>query len=483
VNEPIEQSDPLVAAVRGAIDARSLIAPGQGVVVAVSGGADSVAQLAALRTLAADPARRYRLTVAHLNHALRPDAPADADWVAHLAREWSLPFVTRRLDVARWARRRGQGVEEAGRHARYAFFKAQAARANASCVAVGHHADDNVETVLYRIVRGTHMRGLAGMAPSRPLTDEVTLVRPMLDCTRADIEAFCARAGLTWRTDASNAETTYKRNFIRHDLLPMLRENLNPQADAAVLRLAAAAREAAELIDHQASEAFEASLRQCEGGALALDAAALSAFPPVVRAAAIRAALERLGTGLRHLGADRMADILAVLTGASPAANLSGGFEARARGGLLILRPRPTGDVQRPAWPAPVALDLAGRTILPDGRTLTCSIRPHDARAFAEHCRLRPPGVELLDADRIGKVLHCAPPGRGDKFHPLGSPGRQTVSDFLTNLKLALARRLAVLSITDETGIVYLAPLRIADRAKVTPQTRRVLEVRLVEDE
>lgn len=480
MSDPIEQSDPFVAAVRRAIDARGLIAPGAGVVVAVSGGADSVALLSALRTLSAERGRGYRLTVAHLNHRLRDAANVDAAWVADLARAWSLPCATRRFDVARWARRRGQGIEEAGREARLAFFRRQAARVRASCVAVGHHADDNVETVVYRIVRGTHLRGLAGMVPSRPLTDDVSLVRPMLDCTRADIEAYCARAGLTWRTDASNAETAYRRNFIRHELLPLLREKLNPQTGAAVLRLASAARDAAELIDHQACEAFETSLRQYEGGGLALDAAVLSAFPPVVRAAAIRAALERLGAGLRQVGADRLADLVDVLIGARPAVDLPGGFEARRRDGLLILQRRPAGEEQLPAWDAPVALDLSGRTVLPDGRTIACCILPNDPQAFAEHCRLRPPGVEMIDADQVSAVLHCAPPARGAKFHPLGAPGRQTVSDFLTNLKLPPEQRATVLSISDEAGIVYLAPLRIADRAKVTPQTRRVLEVRLV---
>ena len=209
-----------------------------------------------------------------------------------------------------------------------------ARRAGAACVAVGHHADDNVETVLYRIVRGTHVGGLAGMAPSRPLADGLTLVRPMLDCTRADIEAYCKRAGLTWRTDASNAETTYRRNFIRHDLLPMLREELNPQADAAILRLAGAARETADLIDHQAHAALEASIRQHEGDGLALDAAALSAFPPVVQTAAIRMALQRLGAGMRQLNASRMADLAAVLAGSLAATDLPGGFQARSRAGL-----------------------------------------------------------------------------------------------------------------------------------------------------
>lgn len=475
-----KQTDPLVARVAEHIDTHALLVPRAGVLVAVSGGADSVAMLSILHALSADRARAYRLRVVHLDHALRPDSPGDAAWVADLARGWSLPCAVGRFPVARLARRRGQGVEEAARAARLAFFRRIAARTCADAVAVGHHADDNVETVLYRIVRGTHLHGLGGMAPARPLAGKCDLIRPMLGCTRSDIQAYCRRMSLTWRTDATNAETAYRRNFIRHELLPLLRAKLNPRADQALGRLAQAAREAARVLDQCANDALQAALIEEHTDHLVLDAAALSDRLPAVQTAALREALVRLGVPLREIGADRMADLADALSGRRRTVALPGGFEARSDAGRLILQQtvRP-GRGDGPSQ-APVRLDLSGQTALPDGRKISCSIAPHDPKAFADHCLRRPEGVELLDADQTGPVLHCGPPAPGDRFHPLGAPGRQKVGDFLTNLKFPPARRRCVLCVRDARGIVYLAPLRIDDRVKVTSATRRVLRISIV---
>ena len=478
MQQPDEQTDPLVSHVAQHIDANRLIAPHATVLAGVSGGADSVAMLSILRTLSAETGRDYRLTVAHLDHALRSDSVSDSAWVADLAGQWSLPCVVRRLAVGRLARRRGQGVEEAARAGRLAFFQREAARIGAACVAVGHHADDNVETVLYRIVRGTHLQGLGGMAPSRPLAGSCELIRPMLCCTRSDIQAYCRRAHLEWRSDPTNAETTYRRNFIRHELLPMLREELNPRADEALGRLASAAREVAAVLDTLAADALAAARLEEHAGRWVLDASALAARPPAVATAAIRLALVQIGVPLREIGADRMADLADVLSNPGQAVSLPGGFEARCHDEKLILQ-RCDARIERRGdqWPVPVQLDLAAGTPLPDGREIFCRVELYDPQAFAHHCLDHRPGTELLDADKTGDVLHCAPRGEGERFHPLGAPGRQTVGDFLTNLKVPPSERSRVLCIRDAQGIVYLAPLRIDERVKITSATRRVLRI------
>ena len=482
MQHPERQTDPLVTRVADYIDANRLVAPGGCVLAAVSGGADSVAMLSILCALSADPARGYRLAVVHLDHGLRGDSGADAGWVSALAGARSLPCAVRRFPVARFARRRSQGVEEAARAARLAFFRHQAGRVGAACVAVGHHEDDNVETVLYRIVRGTHLQGLGGMAPARYLAEGTRLIRPMLCCARSDIRAYCRRVGVEWRTDPTNAQTTYRRNFIRHELLPMLREKLNPRADQALLRLAAAARDVVGLLDALADEALASARLEEQPGRAVLDAGDLAARPPAVTVAAVRLALVRLGVPLRRLGSDRMGDLAEALSQGRGVVALPGGFEARCRAGRLILqRCASQGEMPAERWQAPVLLDLAARTALPDGREIICSVRPHDPKAFDDHCRRHPPGTELLDADKTGPVLHCGPRRRGERFHPLGAPGRQTVSDFLTNLKVSPARRSRTLCVRDARGIVYLAPLRIDERVKITPATRRVLRISIVD--
>ena len=475
MQNPQSDIDPLVRSVAEFIDDRGLIAPGAAV-VGVSGGADSVCLLAVLRELSVCPERYYRLTVGHLSHGIRPEAQADADWVADIARRWQLPCIVESCDVPARARDEGRGIEEAARDARYDFLSRAAATAGASVVAVGHHADDNVETVLYRIARGTHLRGLAGIVAQRPL-GSVTLVRPLLHCRREEVEAYCRRAGLEWRTDPTNADTAYRRNFIRHELLPLLRDRLNPRADEAVTRLAVAAGEVDAYLSAEAARATSAALRHSDPDRIVLDATKLAGEADVVQRAALRCALERLSAPMRKITAQRLDELRRLCDGPGSVA-LAGGFAARReRDELIVERVREAHDSTEQSAP----LACPGRTVLADGREIVCEILDHAQADFDAHCRSHEPGVELLDAAGISGPLTCRPRRDGDQFHPLGSPGRQSVSDFLTNRKLPRRRREAAWCICDDQAIVYLAPLRIAERVKITPQTRRVVRIRILD--
>lgn len=457
------------------VDARRLIEPRAAVVVGVSGGPDSMALLAVLRALSGRGDRAYRLTAAHLDHGLRPGSADDAAFVADLARRWHLPCIVERRQVRADGAR--DGLEQAARAARYAFLLDAARQAQAGCVAVGHHLDDHVETVLQRIVRGTHLRGLAGISAARPLAgSQVMLVRPLLGTTRQAVRRFCADAGLEWRQDPTNADTTFSRNFIRHELLPVLRRRLNVRVDEALARLAEAAVEAESCLAEIAEAALAEAGRQADGARLVLDAARLAGRHPAVQGRTMRLALERLGVRLRTMTAERFAELRALLADeAAKAVALPGGVVA-ARVGREVHIALPGAEPAPPPHEA-VCVACPGETPLPDGRRIVCTTGPIDRAAFQAHCRSHPPGVEMLDADAIRGGLCCRARRRGDRFHPLGSPGRQSVSDFLTNARLGRADRTAVLCLADEEGIVYLAPLRIDQRARVTPATRRVLRV------
>ncbi len=476
MSKQTEEGEELTVSVARFIDSHDLIASGAGVLVGVSGGADSVALLAVLRDLASQGQRRWRLTVAHMHHGLREDADADAEFVAELAGKWDLPCVIERRDVAAEARRRRIGIEEAGRTLRYAFLGRTADRAGASYVAVGHHADDNVETILHRILRGTHLRGLAGMLPARKLEgSEILLVRPLLTCRRQQIEAFCHQRGLKWRTDATNMDVRYQRNFIRHELLPLLRDKLNPRVDEALLRLAAAADQAESYLLAQAQALLDSAKRQGPQGALVLDRASIACQPDVVRKVILRRALEELRAPLGGVTAERFEQLSALFNPAGPAAvALPGKLLARREGDRIVIAP--AGKAQEAA-PAGVSLFCPGLTELADGLRVTCEIQPLETSDFGTHRRHHRQGVELLDADLIRGALVCRPRRDGDVFHPLGCSGRQSVSDFLTNLKLSSEDRTRVRCVCDEAGIVCLMPLRIDERVKVTPQTHRVLRI------
>ena len=471
-------ADPLVRAVADLIDQRHLIAPRGGVVVGVSGGADSVALLAALASLAHLPDRRWRLVVAHLDHMIRRDSEKDAQFVRQLADFLDLPCEVQRLDVKAHARRLGQGLEQAGRLLRYRFLAEQARRHDCQTVAVAHHADDNVETILYRIVRGTHLRGLGGIPLSRPLeSGGPMLVRPLLHCTRAQIEAFCRRVRLNWRTDRTNRDTRVRRNFIRHHLLPLLRRKLNPRADEALLRLAGAAQRAESYLSAQARELLEEARIELGPQRVVLDWSVLASAQPVIRAHALRAALEDAGLPLRDFTAEHLAQLNAMA--ASPAETsmtLPGDFQARCQAGQMVIERSAQPDVA----PQAVTLLCPGHTPLDDGRWITINMEPY-APAHLEQAPSLPPGTELIDADQIRGALLARPRQAGDRFEPLGSPGSASVSDFLTNLKLPDDQRRQAVCILDDLGLVYLAPLRIDQRVRLSARTRRVLRVSLTQ--
>jgi len=475
-----ELSDPLIRAVAAHVDATKLIAPGAGVVVGVSGGADSVALLAVLHDLSNDPKRGYLVSIVHLNHGLRSDAGADAAWVADLARRWSIPCICERRDVGSAARKRGQGIEEAARSLRYEFFAEAAAQVGAGYVAVGHHADDQVETVLHRIVRGTHLRGLRGMAATRPLGGSgLRLIRPFLPCRRRDIEAFLTRQGMQWRSDHTNADTAYRRNLIRHEVLPLLREKLNPRADEAILRLAEAAGEVQALVDHLAEETLAEAVEARDRHSIALHTEAMTDRPRVLQMACLRTALERIGAPLRTVGAETLARLCDLICSGHPEAlDLPGGFRARIHDGRLVIGEAAPPTIEAaPPDTEEMPLVCPGRSVLWDGREIHCETMRFDAEAFASHCRTHRPGTEMIDADKVVGALQCRPRRQGDALVPLGAPGSQSVSDFLTNRKLPPEARREVFCISDEMGIVYVAPLQIANRVRLSERSQRVLRL------
>jgi tRNA(Ile)-lysidine synthase len=333
--------DAFLARMGDFIRRHELLPGGARVVAAVSGGADSVALAAALRR-----AGQWDLHVAHVHHGLRPEADTDAEFVAELARGWELPFHLERIDTPALARTWGAGMEEAGRRGRYQALSAVAARAGAAAVAAAHHADDQVETILHRIFRGTHLRGLGGMAPQRPMGGGVKLVRPLLWARRREIEEFCRAEGLAWRTDHTNLQTDFTRNFIRHELLPLLRRRLNVKADEAVLRLATAAGEAQTVLEELAGRLFDRTCRRRSSDEVVLRVGPLRSAPRPLAAMALRAALAAIATPQQALTQDRYNDLLALVEGRSPAVDLPGGIRAERRGQGLWLSRRDSGQPQ-----------------------------------------------------------------------------------------------------------------------------------------
>ncbi len=224
------------------------------VLVAVSGGADSVALLRAMAALAGadcSPFSEGVLRAAHLNHRLRGDeADADERFVAELCRQWNIPCEVGRADLAAGLPAGGAGLETAARKARYQFLESAAARGGARYVTVAHTADDQAETILHRILRGTGMAGLSGMPRARPL-GPATLLRPLLGFRRSEVVEYLADIGQPFQTDRTNTDLQFTRNRLRHELLPHLAAEYNPNVVEALLRLGRLADEVRQWMDRQ----------------------------------------------------------------------------------------------------------------------------------------------------------------------------------------------------------------------------------------
>lgn len=242
--------------VRSAIEKHRMFGPGDGVLIGLSGGPDSVALLDVLATLA--PELGLRLHAAHLNHMLRGNAAdEDEEFSSRLAERYGIPIVRERADVALYAREHGLSPEDAARAVRYAFFTRVAAERGLSKLALGHNLDDQAETVLLRLIRGAGVPGLGGIHPVRVHAGTLTVVRPLLWVGREEILGYLSARGLDYRTDASNFEPIYRRNFVRLSLIPTIEREINPSVKEVLARTADLAREDEEFLTEAAERAFE----------------------------------------------------------------------------------------------------------------------------------------------------------------------------------------------------------------------------------
>jgi len=306
------------------------------VLVAVSGGADSVALLRGLTSLR--NRRSLEIVAAHLNHQLRGEAStADATFVRQLCESLEVPLDEHQLDIRCSAAVQGIGIEEAARNARYEFLTHTAGELHCPWVLVAHTADDQVETVLHHILRGTGLEGLRGIAATRPLAGSVMLARPLLKIDRATIEAYLRSLPQAWREDVTNRDTNLTRNRIRHELLPGLRDRFNPQIDAALLQLSQQAVEVQDVFDRLATDALADCCLAAEPDVVRLDATKLEQAEPHLVREVLRCLWRSQNLPLGGMGYDRWADAARVALGEVTAVDLPGGIHAARRGALFTL--------------------------------------------------------------------------------------------------------------------------------------------------
>jgi tRNA(Ile)-lysidine synthase len=457
-----------------------LLQSGARVLVAVSGGADSVVLLDLLARLA--PTWRFELTVAHFNHQLRgAEAERDEAFVRELCAAAGLPCVTGRGDVRTYARTSRLSIEAAGRELRYRFLFATARERNCGIIATGHHAGDQAETVLDRLIRGAGVRGLAGISPRREITaaeaqlpeqptaaDSATpcgpllLIRPLLCAGRAEIEAYAGKRGLQYRRDASNLDRRIRRNRLRHDLLPLLAA-YNPAIESVLGHTAEHLREVEAYLCREAEAVLGRCVVQMGGGKIILEKEPFLSYFLILQKYALRKAMHALGEGSRDLDeAFWMRWQQFVAAGRMDRSLPAGTGEIWLTGRHLVLLRERTAALEAVIPVGP------GTRALWDGWSLEIKAVSLPLEQIEKN---KDPRLAWIDADRLQRALYVRALRPGDRFKPLGLQGSKKVADLLAAEAIPVyqRRRMPLLMCGDE--IVWVCGIRAGDSFRVTPAT------------
>ena len=338
-----------VRAIREYCAEHELVSSGDAVVIGVSGGPDSVALLLALHELSSS--MKLKLRVAHLDHGLRKNASQDAAFVRALAGELGVPAAVGRVDVGALARRMKISIEEAGRQARYDFFFRVAKRFGATSVAVGHNRDDQAETVLMRLLRGSSGSGLSGIAPRRPIGDliggavrgrKVWVIRPLLERARAEIEGFLALRGRKTRKDPTNIDPVFMRNRIRHELLPLMEKRFNPRVRAMLARAAQVLGEEDSYMEAAAEALFHKLVRR-KGRIISINLGALSRVALALRRRVLLSAAVAGGAEQKRLVQPHLDALVRLVVAGKGAVHLPGAIAVVISGKWLVVSPSKIG--------------------------------------------------------------------------------------------------------------------------------------------
>jgi tRNA(Ile)-lysidine synthase len=455
----------------------NIINAGDRLLVAVSGGLDSCVLLDLLQRLRDE--WQLHLTVGHVHHGLRGEAAdRDAEFVAELAAQHDLPFLTEKVEVGAFARQNRLSLETAGRKLRYRALDRMRQLCGAPALVLAHHRDDQAETVLAHMLRGSGWRGLAGMSPRRPLPkSEGEILRPLLAFSRDQILAYAQQRQLGWHEDHTNTEVQFQRNRIRHELLPLLRRRFNPGVEAQLLRLANISAQTEVYLEHATREALAEVTVTQEIGKIVLDLQRFWKYFRIIQAGMVRFTIRRLLNAEVTLTFGETARIVDLLL---PPANQR--MASRTRRYLwrnvVEVAIDQTGAAFRLVRPAPAEQILVSgqRRALAEAGVSIVVWQEQDPGDWRQRINLH---SQFVDAAAIRGSLRVRFPRTGDRFKPLGMTGFKKLSDFFIDSKVPYHKRATIPLVECERGIVWVCGYRLDDRFKVTTATQSMLHLQL----
>ncbi|MEW5938678.1 MAG: tRNA lysidine(34) synthetase TilS [Chloroflexota bacterium] len=457
--------------------------PGRPIVVAVSGGPDSLCLMDVLRRAG------YPIIVAHFNHKLREESDLEANAVEQMAGRLGLPSVVESADVRAYSSEKKLSVEEAARNLRYSFLFEQARLRLAQAVAVGHTADDQVETVLMHFLRGAGLTGLKGMAYRAFLANfdpGIPLVRPLLDVWREETVVYCAGQGLRPHYDPSNESLNFLRNRVRHLLIPTL-ETYNPKFRQALWRTAQLLAADHAIVTEAVDAAWKQSVTSEADSLTIFDASALLGFPVGLQRHLLRRSLERIGPldDATYQTLDRAAAFLADPK-RSAQISLGGGVRLLREADQFIVAGSET-VLPFERWPQMpeevemVSLGLPGEMELPGGWRLACEKWNIPALAWEQMKLNEDPFQVWLDAEKLKGDLSLRVRREGDRYEPLGMGGHtQKLSDLFTNEKVPQRARDRWPLLCAGEEIAWVPGFQPADPFRLTKSSRQIVYFNLV---
>lgn len=473
--------DKLIEKVIKTIEKYNLIEQGDKVIVAVSGGPDSICLLDILNHVK----HKYNLSliIAHVHHGIRiKESDIEARFVRLKSAHLKLPFEQLTISVPDIARNKGLSIEQAGRTIRYQFFNNLLNKYQAQKIALGHNADDQVETILMRIIRGSGLRGLRGIPPKRG-----AFIRPLIECNRSEIEAYCQRNNIAYCIDSSNKEPKYLRNKIRNQLIPLLKEQYNPAIDKHLLQLQTIIQDELDFWDEITEQSYLKVFHKEYLSYLILDIGNLIEMPPGLQRSVIRRGLRHLKYFLDDIQFNHVEDIrlLCLKEGGEKYLDLPGEIRVRKSYRNLIIGFRDSikipGEEKKPElWEYKLSLGKETE-ITPLGFKFITQQSNYNPSDYEKLIKSISRNEIYVDFDKLNLPLKIRSRRPGDRFQPLNSKFFKKVKSYYIDKKINRCDREKIMLLVDNSDrIVWIAGYQMDERFKITRETKKILYIKLM---
>lgn len=457
----------MIEKVKQTIAKYELLKPNETVVVGLSGGPDSTALAAALAEIA--PLLGIKIILAHYNHGLRgAESDADEREAGRLARQLGLNFVSRKMDNVDVPK--GLSPEDFYRRRRYQFFDEVAKSNWAGKIALGHNLQDQAETVLLHLLRGSGLEGLKGILPLR----EGKYIRPLLEVSRREIISYLDKAGIPYRQDSSNDSRIYLRNKIRLELLPYLKNEYNPRLDETLAQMAEILRDENTFVNDCVHQALKSTCIKKQNNKIVLNIGYLSILHPAIRRRLLKKLLEDFNCQKNGITFSHVDSIDRLLQNSESGKKicLPLGIEARREYENLIME-RLQEDTKQVEYFYKV--EIPGEIYVAQ-RNLTVSLQ------MVEKSKIdfSNSNKHYIDFDKIRQPLVLRNRRAGDWFQPLGMAGRQKLKSFFINKKITQQKRDEMMLLADRQAVLMIENMHLSDQVKITPETKNILELEII---